>query len=43
MSITINEKIDGDFPGRGSEPTPQNLEELSRLVVDTNFKLWNCI
>ena len=36
---TINEKIDGDFPGRGSEPTPQNLEELSRLVVDrtSNF------
>jgi len=33
---TINEKIDGDFPGRGSEPTPQNLEELSRLVVDRN-------
>ena len=36
---TINEKIDGDFPGRGSEPTPQNLEELSRLVIDrtSNF------
>jgi phosphomannomutase/phosphoglucomutase len=28
--------IDGDFPGRGSEPTPQNLDELSKLVVDTN-------
>jgi phosphomannomutase/phosphoglucomutase len=33
---TINEMIDGDFPGRGSEPTPQNLDELSKLVVDTN-------
>jgi phosphomannomutase/phosphoglucomutase len=33
---TINEVIDGDFPGRGSEPTPQNLDELSKLVVDTN-------
>ena len=32
----INEEIDGDFPGRGSEPTPQNLDELSKLVVDTN-------
>jgi len=33
--FTINEKIDGDFPGRGSEPTPQNLDELSKLVVET--------
>ena len=33
---TINEEINGDFPGRGSEPTPQNLEELSNLVIDTN-------
>ena len=32
----INEEIDGDFPGRGSEPTPQNLQELSKLVVETN-------
>ena len=32
----INEEINGDFPGRGSEPTPQNLHELSKLVVDTN-------
>ena len=31
--ITINEKIDGKFPGRGSEPTPQNLGRLSRMVV----------
>ena len=34
--FTINENIDGDFPGRGSEPTPQNLNELSKLVVNTN-------
>ena len=33
---TINEEINGDFPGRGSETTPQNLDELSKLVVDTN-------
>src|SRR5579885_161905 len=31
--VTINEKIDGLFPGRGSEPTPQNLDNLSRTVV----------
>jgi len=34
--FTINEEINGDFPGRGSEPTPQNLDELSNLVVKTN-------
>ena len=33
---TSYEEINGDFPGRGSEPTPQNLDELSKLVVDTN-------
>ena len=33
--FTINEQINGDFPGRGSEPTPQNLDELSKLVVET--------
>ena len=26
--FTINENIDGNFPGRGSEPTPQNLSDL---------------
>jgi phosphomannomutase/phosphoglucomutase len=31
----INEKIDGNFPGRGSEPTPQNLDKLSYLVTRT--------
>ena len=34
--FTVNENIDGDFPGRGSEPTPQNLDELSKLVLETN-------
>ena len=32
---TINEKIDGSFPGRGSEPTPENLSELSDTVKNT--------
>ena len=35
-TITINEKIDSTFPGRGSEPTPENLEKLSRAVQDSN-------
>ncbi|MCG8324429.1 MAG: hypothetical protein MI673_02850, partial [Thiotrichales bacterium] len=34
--ITINEKIDGLFPGRGSEPTPENLSELSNTVQKMN-------
>jgi len=33
--ITINEKIDGTFPGRGSEPTPENLSVLSNTVKKT--------
>ena len=33
--VLINEKIDGTFPGRGSEPTPQNLDKLSNLVTRT--------
>ena len=32
----INQKIDGTFPGRGSEPTPQNLSELSKTVIENN-------
>lgn len=34
--ITINERIDGLFPGRGSEPTPENLQELSEKVVESH-------
>jgi len=32
----VNQNIDGTFPGRGSEPTPQNLSELSRIVIENN-------
>ncbi|MGI0087936.1 MAG: phosphoglucosamine mutase [Nitrosotalea sp.] len=31
--VTINDTIDGTFSGRGSEPTPQNLNKLSQAVV----------
>src|SRR5574338_300095 len=37
--ITINENIDGSFPGRGSEPTPQNLQVLSRTVFESQADL----
>lgn len=33
QTILINKKIDGTFPGRGSEPTPQNLNKLSSTVT----------
>jgi len=33
--ITINENIDSSFPGRGSEPTPQNLHILSKRVIES--------
>lgn len=35
----VNGEIDGAFPGRGSEPTPQNLGELSRAVVEQGADL----
>ena len=38
-TFLINENIDGDFPGRGSEPTPQNLSELSKTVLENNADL----
>ena len=38
-TFLINEKIDGLFPGRGSEPTPQNLSELSKTVLQNNADL----
>ena len=38
-TILINEKIDGSFSGRGSEPTPQNLSELSKTVIENNADL----
>jgi len=37
--FVINEKIDGKFPGRGSEPTPENLQELSQTVLDNHANL----
>jgi len=37
--ITINQQIDGSFPGRGPEPTPNNLQELSSAVVKNNANL----
>lgn len=29
---TINTEVDGSFPGRGSEPTPDNLVDLKELI-----------
>jgi phosphomannomutase/phosphoglucomutase len=34
--FTINSNIDGDFPGRGPEPTVDNLTILSTMVKDLN-------
>jgi len=33
-TILVNETIDGTFPGRGSEPTPQNLSVLSKTIIE---------
>ncbi|MGH1569110.1 MAG: phosphoglucosamine mutase [Nitrosopumilus sp.] len=35
-TFLVNPNIDGSFPGRGSEPTPQNLSELSKIVKENN-------
>ena len=37
--ILVNEKIDGTFPGRGSEPTPENLQKLSDVVKKSGVTL----
>jgi phosphomannomutase/phosphoglucomutase len=37
--ITINEKIDGSFPGRGSEPTSGNLQKLTKTILKNNADL----
>lgn len=37
--FSINENIDGMFPGRGSEPTPENLNELSQSVLNNKADL----
>ncbi len=38
-TFLVNQNIDGSFPGRGSEPTPQNLSELSKTVIENNCDL----
>ncbi|MDH5431953.1 MAG: phosphoglucosamine mutase [Nitrosopumilus sp.] len=35
-TFLVNPNIDGTFPGRGSEPTPQNLSELSKIIQEHN-------
>jgi phosphomannomutase/phosphoglucomutase len=37
--ITINSIIDGNFPGRGPEPTPENLRDLLIAVRASNADL----
>jgi len=37
--VTINQQINGSFSGRGPEPTPYNLQELSSAVVKNNADL----
>jgi phosphomannomutase/phosphoglucomutase len=32
---TVNTEIDGSFPGRGSEPTPENLGALKEIMKST--------
>ncbi len=34
--VTVNATPDGHFPGRDSEPVPENLADLSRLVATTD-------
>ena len=37
--VTINQQINGSFSGRGPEPTPYNLQELSSTVVKNGADL----
>jgi phosphomannomutase/phosphoglucomutase len=37
--ITLNGTVDGNFPGRGSEPTPTNLNLLSSVARETKSDL----
>ncbi|MHA1345979.1 MAG: phosphoglucosamine mutase [Candidatus Heimdallarchaeaceae archaeon] len=34
--ITINGNLDGRFPGRGSEPTPEKLTDMSKTTLQSN-------
>ncbi len=36
---TVNAEIDGSFPGRGSEPTPENLGALKEIMEATGAHL----
>jgi len=36
---TLNAEIDGNFPGRGSEPTPESLGDLKMLINATGADL----
>lgn len=38
-AVLLNQEIDGMFPGRGSEPTPQNLSGLSDAVLQSGADL----
>ena len=35
-TFLVNSTIDGNFPGRGSEPTPENLSTLSETILQNN-------
>lgn len=37
--ITLNSQLDGHFPGRGLEPSPENLEELCKVVKSVGADL----
>lgn len=37
--ITLNSVVDGNFPGRGSEPTPDTLKDLSAAVKSVGADL----
>ncbi|MBI4258230.1 MAG: phosphoglucosamine mutase [Thaumarchaeota archaeon] len=37
--ISLNGQVDGDFPGRGAEPTPETLQSLAAAVKATRADL----
>lgn len=37
--VTLNGQLDGFFPGHPSEPTPENLRDLSKMVVECHADL----
>ncbi|MBI2184641.1 MAG: phosphoglucosamine mutase [Thaumarchaeota archaeon] len=37
--ISLNGQVDGDFPGRGAEPTPETLKDLGEAVKATGADL----